>query len=128
MPVRLLTEHHLDFLSLKGGYTGSSESTLVEMPHCWKSRAAAQTFLCLTHRKCVITKCIQLKPKLFYHTYCRKRSASFQRVVFFTFLLYISPDLNLIWKQCIPQQPELFFHTYYQSILWLFAYSKGGTS
>ena len=25
----LLTEHHLGFLSLKGGYTGSSESTLV---------------------------------------------------------------------------------------------------
>ena len=31
--VKLLTEHHLDFLSLKGGCTGSSESTLVKMPH-----------------------------------------------------------------------------------------------
>ena len=31
MSVKLLTEHHLEFLSLKGGYTGSSESTLVEM-------------------------------------------------------------------------------------------------
>ena len=39
--VKLLTEHHLDFLSLKGGYIGSSESTLVKMPHCWKSHAAA---------------------------------------------------------------------------------------
>ena len=38
MSVNLLTEHHLRFLSLKGGYTGSSESTLVKMPHCWKSR------------------------------------------------------------------------------------------
>ena len=28
--------HHLEFLSLLGGYTGSSESTLVKMPHCWK--------------------------------------------------------------------------------------------
>ena len=37
MSVKLLTEHHLEFLSLKGGYTGSSESTLVKMPHCWKS-------------------------------------------------------------------------------------------
>ena len=36
MTVKLLTEHHLDFLSFKGGYTGSSESTLVKMPHCWK--------------------------------------------------------------------------------------------
>ena len=38
MSVNLLTEHHLEFLSLKGGCTGSSESTLVKMPHCWKSR------------------------------------------------------------------------------------------
>ena len=29
MIVKLLTEHHLEFLSLKGGCTGSSESTLV---------------------------------------------------------------------------------------------------
>ena len=42
MSVKLLTEHHLGFLSLKGGSTGSSESTLVKMPHCWKSRVTAQ--------------------------------------------------------------------------------------
>ena len=35
--VKLLTEHHLEFLSLKGGCTGLSESTLVKMPDCWKS-------------------------------------------------------------------------------------------
>ena len=35
MTVKLLTEHHLEFLSLKGGCTGSSESTLVKMPHCY---------------------------------------------------------------------------------------------
>ena len=34
-----MTEHHLQFLSLKGGCTGSSESTHVKMPHCWKSHA-----------------------------------------------------------------------------------------
>ena len=38
MTVKLLTEHHLRFLSLKGGCTCSPESTLVKMPHCWKSR------------------------------------------------------------------------------------------
>ena len=32
MIVKLLTEHHLEFLSLKEGCTGSSESTLVKMP------------------------------------------------------------------------------------------------
>ena len=42
MSVKLLTEHHLEFLRLKEGCTDSSESTLVKMPHCWKSRVAAQ--------------------------------------------------------------------------------------
>ena len=42
MIVKLLTEHFLDFLSLKEGCTGSSESTHVKMPHCWKSHATAQ--------------------------------------------------------------------------------------
>ena len=42
MIVKLLTERHLEFLSLKGGCTGSSESTLVKMSNCWKSRALAQ--------------------------------------------------------------------------------------
>ena len=42
MSVNLLSEHHLEFLSLKGGCTGSSESTLVKMPHCWKSHVTAQ--------------------------------------------------------------------------------------
>ena len=36
MTVKLLTEYNLEFLSLQGGCTGSSESTLVKMPHCWK--------------------------------------------------------------------------------------------
>ena len=42
MSVNLLTEHHLEFLSLKGGCTGSPESTFVKMPHCWKSHVTAQ--------------------------------------------------------------------------------------
>ena len=42
MTVKLLTEHHLKFLSLKRDCTGSSESTLVKMPHCWKSHVTAQ--------------------------------------------------------------------------------------
>ena len=42
MSVKLLTELHLEFLSLKGYCTVSSESTLVKMPHCWKSHDMAQ--------------------------------------------------------------------------------------
>ena len=34
MSVKLLTEHRLEFVSLKGGCTGSSESTLVKMQIC----------------------------------------------------------------------------------------------
>ena len=34
MSVKLLTEQCLEFVSLKGGCTGSSESTLVKKPHC----------------------------------------------------------------------------------------------
>ena len=41
MIVKLLTEHHLEFLSLKGGCIGSSESTLVKMSNCWKSHDTA---------------------------------------------------------------------------------------
>ena len=41
MIVKLLTEHHLKFLSIRGGCRGLSESTLVKMPHCWKSHAMA---------------------------------------------------------------------------------------
>ena len=48
MSVKLLTEHHLEFLSLKVGCRGSSESTLVKMSNCWKAHAAAHfILLCL---------------------------------------------------------------------------------
>ena len=42
MIVKLLTEHYLDLLSLKGGCRGSFESTHVKMSHCWKSHVTAQ--------------------------------------------------------------------------------------
>ena len=45
MIVKLLTKHHLEFLSLKGGCTGSYESTLVKMPHRWKSRVTAHYYV-----------------------------------------------------------------------------------
>ena len=42
MSVKLLTEQHLEFLSLTGGCTGWSECTLVKMSHCWQSLVTAQ--------------------------------------------------------------------------------------
>ena len=44
MIVKLLTEHHLEFQSLKGGCKGLSESTLVKMSNCLKSHATAHMF------------------------------------------------------------------------------------
>ena len=53
MIVKLLTEHHLEFLSLKGGCIGSSESILVKIPLCWKSHAQTSA------------KCTSFMKKLF---------------------------------------------------------------
>ena len=58
MSVKLLKEHHLEFLCLKGGRTGASKTALVKMPHCrgiFISRDMGQymRFLYLLHmRKC----------------------------------------------------------------------------
>ena len=54
MIVKLLTEHNFEFLRLKGGCRGPSESTHVKIPHCWKSHALAHiewfkpTLICIS--------------------------------------------------------------------------------
>ena len=45
MTVKLLTKHHSESLSLKGGCTGSSESIHVKVPHFWKSHVAAHIMI-----------------------------------------------------------------------------------
>ena len=45
MIVKLLIEHHFEFLSLKRGCTGSSEPTLAKMSNCCKSHSAAHFVL-----------------------------------------------------------------------------------
>ena len=81
MSVKLLTEHHLEFLSLIGGCSGSSESTLVKMPHCWNDIStlhlgrqlafvAAETGLTLPLAICYLNVewlQIYLKPKVTLH-------------------------------------------------------------
>ena len=44
MTFKLLTKHHFEFRSLKGDCTGSSVSTLVKIPHCWKSHVRTLLF------------------------------------------------------------------------------------
>ena len=64
MSVKLQSEHHFEFLSLKGGCTGSSESTHVKIPLCWKSPVVAQGLLDLhcqsTHLGVTSTKRVKL--------------------------------------------------------------------
>ena len=45
MTFKLLTEHHLAFLSLTESHTGSCESTRVKLPHCWKSHVTVHLFI-----------------------------------------------------------------------------------
>ena len=53
--VKLLIELNLVFLSIQGGCTGSSESTLVKMAHCWKSHVTVKTFLITGPRRQSVT-------------------------------------------------------------------------
>ena len=62
MTVKLLTEHNLEFLSLTGGCTGLSESTLV------KSHVTAH--MLIIHIKCQMSQ--QMK---FWFLYCQATKA-----------------------------------------------------
>ena len=84
MIVELLTEHHLEFLSLKGGCTGSSESTHVKMPHCWKSHAMAKLLSMSKHRASL--------TKLFYLFYFLR----ILHLVFFFYFLYVEWQKHII--------------------------------
>ena len=44
MTVKLLTERLLEPPSLKGCFTGLSQSALVKMSHCWTSHVEAQMY------------------------------------------------------------------------------------
>ena len=45
MIVKLLTEHHLEFLSFKEAAQARLSLHLSRMPHCWNSHAMAYFFL-----------------------------------------------------------------------------------
>ena len=68
----LLTEVHLEFPSLTGGYTGSFESTLFKMPHCWKSHVPAHFIIQPAHEMLVLIPCRATKTLHKYTKYgCR---------------------------------------------------------
>ena len=75
--VKLLAEQNFEFLSLRGGCTGSSESTHVKMTHCWKSHVTAQISL--------IKKSYAQKPPLNAHPDVSSRTRGLN--------VYLSPCL-----------------------------------
>ena len=72
-----MTEDNLEFLSLKGGCTGSSESTLVKMSHCWRLHVANGklngTLLCLPEQMLVMITIISY-PVVFPFSHYHSRS------------------------------------------------------
>ena len=64
MSVKLLIEHNLEFLSLKGDNRGLSESTLVKMPHCWKSHVMAHLSLLISWSRGQYHHIYTVKPVL----------------------------------------------------------------
>ena len=74
MSVKLLTEHHLEFLSLKGSCTGSSVYTIVKMPICWKSHATSH--ICRPPDKSMYLKIIFLISQPKHVLWVLKRTVS----------------------------------------------------
>ena len=81
MSVNLLTEHHLEFLSLKGGCTDSTESFHVKMPHCWKLHV-------MTH----LNEFIRSRGKQFLGNLsrvCHKQTQYIKRFAFWAFFSFL---------------------------------------
>ena len=62
MTLKLLTEHHFEFLRITGGCTDSTESIRVKMPHCWKSHVTAQLLVYSQLNRTVISGSILKWP------------------------------------------------------------------
>ena len=109
MDIKLLTEHHLGFLSFKGGCTGSAESTLVKMPHCWKSHATAQMTTRTTFFYFILRNEI-LKCCYMYCKTCLKRSLKQNTIIGFQDRFY----LNAGQKCCrmLPREHSAILSTF----------------
>ena len=88
MIAKLLSEYHSEFLSLKGGCRGSSESTLVKMSNCLKSHATAQlSHLNLTEENMV--KCYLSLKAIFKQTQQYSKEVYFFTEPSSTSILYV---------------------------------------
>ena len=67
MIVKLLTEHHLEFLSLRGGCRGSSESTLVKLLEIsYVKHIAAHMLYTYTLFSCVAALCFHFLQSILF--------------------------------------------------------------
>ena len=65
--VKLMTEHNLEFVSLKGGCIGLSEVALVKMSNCWISHAVVYNLIgdmFKITKICCFTDCFTKVPVL----------------------------------------------------------------
>ena len=116
MIVKLLTEHHLEFLSLKGGCRGSAESTLVKMSNCWKSHAAAQLSSCCNVAVSVL--CLFFSVPWMGLQRVISYSLTFISVPAKTFVVYALPYFRHYSKTCLKRPlkrtPKTGFYTDYR--------------
>ena len=71
MTVKQLIKHRLEFLRLKGGWTGASESIHVKKSHCWIAHVAAQMLLKIS--KQYILCDIKVSINLEYFNYINRK-------------------------------------------------------
>ena len=101
MSVKLLTEHHLECLSLEGGCRGSSESTHVKMSNYWKSHALAHYVItvlpvCLAHS----SNMLQSWPRSqFWPAACFHAILNVFSFLFIQAICLHSPSSNSVWSQ-----------------------------
>ena len=89
MSVKLLTEHRLEFVSFKGGCTGSSESTLVKMPHC----VAAQFMIYIL----ASSRCVRYAGWYIHISKKRKNSDKYHKSSFSCMQCAVSCSSSLIF-------------------------------
>ena len=102
MTVKRLTKHPLEFLTLKEGCTGSSESTLVKMSNCWKSHVMAHFMIKINVRNAVTQSKKREVPHLRYCAHSGKSATNRKRVVLCTKKLhFVSRNWCMENKFCI---------------------------
>ena len=125
MTFRLLTEHNLEFLSFKGGCTGSSESTFVSMPHCWKSHVPGSkavvvviSDVCLSFYFVKLSPDMHTVPDVFLLNYYERKQCRFRLAGFTAIAIYFHSNnrtRNNVYETLCPK-PFVYQEGWYSFI------------